>query len=248
MRVFVLELNNDIKGTEQRKEYIESLIAKLEAPDVVVLPELSLCSYMACKDIWQYADDCGTDTAAWAMKMAKKYQTIIGAGYLDKENGDYYNRYLIADANQVFGVVTKSEGEAAVFKRGFFNSVVNTPIGNIGVAICYDAKRRYFYENVKEEELAMILFPHGCPADPKKLAVEQSTNDFFCGMYEKAFHIPVVYANSKGKLEYMPGKMGRMMKKAGFAMNGLSKIYCTNGIAIDSNIVEATGADIKIFP
>ena len=23
---------------------------------------------------------------------------------------------------------------------------------------------------------------------------------------------------------------------------------CTNGIAIDSNIVEATGADIKIFP
>lgn len=248
MRVFVLELNNDIKGTEQRKEYIESLIAKLAAPDLVVLPELSLCSYMACQDIWQYADNCGADTAAWAMKMAEKYHTFIGAGYLDKENGDYYNRYLIADANNIFGVVTKSEGEAAVFKRGLFNSVIHTPIGNIGVAICYDAKRRHFYENVKEEELVMILFPHGCPADPKKLAVEQSTNDFFCGMYERTFNIPVVYANSKGKLEYMPGKMGQMMKKAGFAMNGLSKIYCTNGTVIDSDLVEAIGADIKIFP
>lgn len=229
MRVFILELNNDIKGIDQRKEYIESLIAKLAAPDLVVLPEVSLCSYMASQEIWQYADDCGTDTAAWAMKMAEKYQTFIGTGYLDKKEGDYYNRYLIADKNKVFGVVTKSEGESAVFKRGSFDNVINTPIGNIGVAICYDAKRKHFYDNVKDEELAMILFPHGCPADPKKPKMEQSTNDFFCSRYEEAFNIPVVYANSKDRLEYMPGKMGQMMKKAGFVMNGLSKIYYTNG-------------------
>lgn len=248
MRVYVLELDNDIKGIAQRKEYIESLIAKLEAPDLVVLPELALCSYMASQEIWQYADHCGADTAAWAMKMAEKYRTYIGAGYLDKENGDYYNRYLIADENKVWGVVTKSEGEAAVFKRGFFDNVIHTPMGNIGVAICYDAKRKHFYENVKEEELIMILFPHGCPADPKKSAAEQSTNDFFCGMYEKAFNIPVVYANSKGKLEYMPGKMGQMMKSAGFSMNGLSKIYYADGNEIECNIVEATGADVEISP
>lgn len=248
MRVYVLELDNDIKGIAQRKEYIESLIAKLETPDLVVLPELALCSYMASQEIWQYADHCGKDTAAWAMKMAEKYHTYIGAGYLDKENGDYYNRYLIADENKVWGTVTKPEGEAAVFKRGFFGNVIHTPMGNIGVAICYDAKRKHFYENVKEEELIMILFPHGCLADPKKPATEQSTNDFFCGMYEKAFNIPVVYANSKGKLEYMPGKMGQMMKNAGFSMNGLSKIYYADGNDIECNIVEAKGADVEISP
>lgn len=246
MRVFTLELNNDVKGIDQRKEYIESLIAKLPAPDFVVLPELSLCSYMASQEIWQYADDCGIDTSAWAIKIAKKYHTFIGVGYLDKEDGDYYNRYLIADGSKVFGVVTKSEGEAAVFKRGFFDHIISTPIGNIGVAICYDAKRRHFYECVKDEKLSMILFPHGSPADPAKLERERSVNDFLCTSYEKAFYVPVVYVNSKGKLEYMPGKMGKMMKKEKFTMNGLSKIYYMNGRAVHCDIAEAAGADIEI--
>ncbi len=248
MRIFALELNNDIKGIAQRKEYIESLIAGLPSPDFVVLPELALCSYMASQEIWQYADECGTDTSAWAKKMAEKYHTFIGVGYLDKESGDYYNRYLIADGSKVFGVVTKSEGEAAVFKRGSFGNMIRTPIGNIGVAICYDAKRKHFYDNVKDEELSLILFPHGCPADPKKPEAEQNANDFFCSAYEKAFHVPVVYANSKGRLEHMPGKMGQMMKKAGFAMNGYSKIYYPNGTAVACNVAEAVGADIAISP
>lgn len=248
MRVFILELDNDIKGIKQRKKYIESLIAALPSPDLVVLPELALCSYMASREIWQYADNCGTDTSLWAIKMAEKYHTMLGVGYLDKENGDYFNRYMIADARKVCGVVTKSEGEAAVFKRGSFGSIINTPIGNIGVAICYDAKRKHFYDNVKDEELSMILFPHGSPADPKKPEMEQSTNDFFCGVYESAFCVPVVYVNSRGRLEYMPGKMGAMMKKAGFTMNGLSKIYAADKVIIDCDHPEAVGAKIEIVP
>ncbi len=36
MRIFALELNNDIKGVDQRKQYIESIIAKLQHPDLIV--------------------------------------------------------------------------------------------------------------------------------------------------------------------------------------------------------------------
>ena len=118
MRIFALELNNDIKGIEERKKYIEGLISKLDRPELVVLPELALCSYMASRKIWNYADDKGKDTAAWAVEMAQKYSTYIGVGYLDKEGDDYYNRYMIAGPEGMCGYVTKSEGEAAVFKRG----------------------------------------------------------------------------------------------------------------------------------
>ena len=83
MRIFALELNNDIKGIEERKKYIEGLISKLDRPELVVLPELALCSYMASRKIWNYADDKGKDTAAWAVEMAQKYSTYIGVGYLD---------------------------------------------------------------------------------------------------------------------------------------------------------------------
>ena len=50
MRVFALELNNDIRGLAERQAYIEGLIAQLpkqdsdelQEPALVVLPALSL--------------------------------------------------------------------------------------------------------------------------------------------------------------------------------------------------------------
>ena len=243
MRIFALELNNEIKGIKARKKYIESLIVNLPSPELVVLPELSICSYMASQEIWQYADDFGRDTATWAVEMAQKYNTYIGVGYLDKEKDDYFNRYMIAGKGGVCGIVTKSEGESAVFKRGRFGSLIETPFGTVAVAICYDSRRKHFYDNIKDRQISLILFPHGAPADPVKSDDEKKTNDYFCGCYVKAFDVPVVYVNSVGALEYMPGKMGRMMEKAGFRMNGRTKIYGAKGACIDSDIAEAAGVD-----
>ncbi len=248
MRLFALELNNDIKGIEERKEYIEKLIGRLDRPDLVVLPELALCSYMASQEIWKYADDQGKQTAEWAIEMAKSYDSFIGVGYLDKENDDYYNRYMIAGPEGVCGFISKSEGESVVFKQGDFSNIINTPFGKVGVAICYDSRRKHFYDNVKDEELSLILFPHGAPADPKKPDEEHQENDKRCMMYVDAFNVPVVYVNSTGALEYMPGMMGAMMAKHGFRMNGLSKIYALNGEPIQSEIPEAIGLEVDLHP
>ncbi len=248
MRIFALELNNDIKGITERKAYIEKLIAGLDTPDFVILPELAICSYMASREIWQYADSCGSDTLSWGLEMAQKYDTYIGIGYLDKENGDYYNRYMIVDRDGLCGIVTKSEGESAVFKRGDFGNIISTSFGNVAVAICYDARRKHFYDNVKNEEISLILFPHGSPADPKKPEKEIKTNDQFCEAYVQSFGVPVVYVNSKGVLEYMPGKMGQMMKKAGFTMNGRTKIYSHVGTALETYHPESYGIDVTLSP
>ena len=246
MRIFALELDNDIKGIEKRKTYIEGLIERLPSPEFVVLPELALCSYMASQSAWQYADDRGRDTMDWALRTAIRFHTFLGVGYLDREDGDYYNRYMIVGPKGVCGVVTKCEGESAVFKRGDFKSTVLTPFGKVGVAICYDSRRRHFYENIKDEALTMILFPHGAAADPGKPEKEHKENDLRCSLYVSAFDIPVVYVNSKGALEYMPGKMGEMMKKHGFRMNGMSRIYASDAVPIETEIPEAVGAEVKI--
>ena len=248
MRIFALELNNDIKGIEERKKYIEGLISKLDRPELVVLPELALCSYMASRKIWNYADDKGKDTTVWAVEIAQKYSTYIGVGYLDKEGDDYYNRYMIAGPEGMCGYVTKSEGEAAVFKRGRFKSTIQTPFGIVGVGICYDSRRRYFYESVKNERLSLILFPHGAPADPMKPEQEQDENDTRCMKYVEAFGVPVVYVNSVGKLEHMPGTMGMLMKMAKFRMNGHSKIYARYSTEIPSDIPEVVASDVEVSP
>ena len=248
MRIFALELDNGIKGIPQRKEYIEQLISRLPAPDLVVLPELALCSYMASQEIWQYADDRGQDASAWAVRTARKYGTYIAAGYLDRENGDYYNRYLIAGPEGLCGTVTKSEGESAVFKRGDFGSIIRTPFGKVGVGICFDSRRKHFYDNVRDEELSLILFPHGAPADPKKPETEHKENDKRCMLYADAFGVPVVYVNCVGDLEYMPGMMGAMMKRSGFRMNGMSRIYAPEGKEIPTEVPEAVGMEVSLSP
>ena len=248
MRIFALELDNDIKGIEQRKSYIEKLIGKLPHPDLVVLPELALCSYMASQEIWKYADECGKDTSDWATETARRYDTFIGVGYLDKEDDDYYNRYMIAGPEGVCGFISKSEGESAVFKQGDFGSIIHTPFGNVGIAICYDSRRKHFYENIKDEQLSLILFPHGAPADPKKPDEEHQENDRRCMLYVDAFNVPVVYVNSKGSLEYMPGMMGKMMKDHGFTMNGMSRIYPTDLEQIETDIPEVVGAEVELHP
>ena len=84
MRVFALELDNDIKGINERKAYIEELIAGLPEPELVVLPELAVCSYMASQEIWKYADDRGRDTAAWAVPTPMPSGSATGASRLDR--------------------------------------------------------------------------------------------------------------------------------------------------------------------
>lgn len=246
MRVFALELDNDLRGVEERKRTIEDLIGRLPSPGLVVLPELALSGYMANREVWQYADDRGRDTAEWALRTAIRYQTCLGVGYLDREDGDYYNRYMLAGPTGVYGTVTKSEGESAVFRRGDFGSVIDAPFGRVGVAICYDSRRRHFYENVKDEALSLILFPHGAPCDPKKQDKERQETDLRCTLYAEAWGVPVVYANSVGALPPMPGKMGAMMEKRGFRLCGMSRIYDPGARPIETGLPGVVGAEVQI--
>lgn len=78
--------------------------------------------------------------------------------------------------------------------------------------------------------------------------IERNENDKRCMAYIEAFGVPVVYVNSIGELEYMPGKMGAMMKKYGFRMNGMSRIYAPKSVPINTDITDAIGAEVDIQP
>lgn len=56
MKITLLQLDNTIRGIEQRLDYIESLISKVTSTDLIVLPELSTASYIPNYHLWKY---CG---------------------------------------------------------------------------------------------------------------------------------------------------------------------------------------------
>ena len=246
MRVFALELDNDLKGIAEREAYIEGLIARLPSPDLVLLPELALCSYIPNQSIWEYTDEKGAEVTRWALAMAIKYNTYIGVGYVDMAWKDFYNRYMIVGPQGVCGAVTENEGDAALFKRGDFKSTIITPFGKVGVAIGYDSRREHFYQNIKDESISMIIFPNAAPADPGNPEKERKENDLRCSMYVSAFDVPVIYVNCTGELGDMPGKVGESWKKRGYRMNGMSRIYCESAVPIETDVREARGAELPV--
>ena len=58
----------------------------------------------------------------------------------------------------------------------------------------------------------------------------------------------MVYVNCRGDLEYMPGMMGEMMKRHGFRMNGMSRIYAEGAAPIETGIPEAVGIETAVAP
>jgi len=56
MQIFALEPDNDVVGSAARKQVIGQMIAQLNRPDLVVLPELAICGFAGDTSIWQHAD------------------------------------------------------------------------------------------------------------------------------------------------------------------------------------------------
>lgn len=223
----VLQLDNAITGIENRFAMIEQQLAQLGRVDFVMLPELSTPGYLPTYELWQYKEPGGMRTKTWAAEMAKKYNIHLACGYLDFSDGDYYNAYLIAGPEGVCGSVYKEEAESNIFCRGKFSHVISTPLGNIGVGICFDSHRACFYEGIKKEELVLILMPHAWAmpvgrhgkVDPPTLA----KIDFLCRSYADAFGVPVLFCNATGPVDRMAGVTGTLMSN--YRLMGQSGVY-----------------------
>lgn len=92
------------------------MIASLDNPDFVVLPELALCSYMASNEIFKYADENSKDTSEWSIEIVRKYNIYIGVGYLDFDGEDFYNSYMITSPEGVCGISVYQKGRQQSLK------------------------------------------------------------------------------------------------------------------------------------
>ena len=232
MRISLIQVNNNTKGIEARLEEIENQIKELDT-DFVVLSELSTPGYIPNEHIWNYAE--GNITKEWAINMAKKYNIYIGAGYVEKEEKDFYNSYLIANSDGVLGVVRKSEPESNIFKRGNFNHIIKTPLGNIAISICFDSHKKEFYESIKDEEISLILMPHAWPMNEKDYKNDDKKIDMLLNTYGRSFNVPIVFVNAIGDVEPMAGITGKLMNPKKFKLNGHSRVYLEDTIITNGN-------------
>jgi predicted amidohydrolase len=122
---------------------IEVVLENIKA-DIIILPELFATGYtfISKEEAYSFAEDNKGKTAQFLLKIAKKTNSTIIGGFIEKEGEEIYNAALIASSKGVLGTYRKIH---LYFKEKLWFSRGNTPLKvfesngtKIGIMICFD--------------------------------------------------------------------------------------------------------------
>lgn len=140
---------------------------------LVVLPELCTCGYVfrtpeeaaACGETPQ-----GPSLAAWA-EAAGRHGAVVVGGFAELVDGTLYNSAAVVDGGGVLAVYRKLHLwgiENDLFTAGAAPPpVIDTPVGRIGLAICYDLWFPEVARLLALDGAEIMTLPTNWPLDPR---------------------------------------------------------------------------------
>ena len=138
-------------------------------------------------------------------QLAAQYNMIIGGSYLLYNGKDSYNLFkLIFPDGNIFShkkdIPTIAEN--CYYTRGDENNILRTPIGDIGVALCWEMLR---YDTLKRlSQKVDIVLAGSCWEDLRDGAPLKQYNKQFAlqtpATFAKLLHVPVIHSNHCGKV------------------------------------------------
>jgi predicted amidohydrolase len=134
-----------------KKETIDRAIENVRqarGADLIVLPELWNIGFMSFDRYLTESEDKNGPTLTIFRELAKEMKSHIHTGsFVEKEGSAYYNSsYLISPNGEIIANYRKlhlfgyNSMETQILTRGKEVTVVETPLGNLGLATCYDLR------------------------------------------------------------------------------------------------------------
>jgi N-carbamoylputrescine amidase len=148
----------------------------------VLLPELFSTGFELNAHAWLAAELRGGATESWLAQAAHRHGVFIGGSYLERLGDDFFDTFALAGPTGIIGRVRKRHPcsvEAYIFKGGDDAHVIETPLGRIGVAICYDSSLREVWDRMLAGAPDFLLFPMSAPTPVKRLLYGQRKVDAF---------------------------------------------------------------------
>ncbi len=146
-------------------------IQRYEGIDLVILPEIWNIGFMSFDRYVSEAEDYNGQTLTRLREAAKQIGVYLHTGsFVEKKNGnDYNSSYLISPDGDILANYLKihlfgyNSKETQILTPGDRVVVVETPIGNIGLATCYDLRFPELFRNMVERGAEIFLI---CSAWP----------------------------------------------------------------------------------
>ncbi len=119
---------------------------------LIILPEMAICGYSFSDNIWNEAEPLEGKTISWIRDVCNKFNVYIGTCILECDGKDFYDTFILCGPNNKLWLHRKVEPagyEGFFFKgAGINESVFDTPIGRIGVIICFDTTNSTLASNL----------------------------------------------------------------------------------------------------
>jgi N-carbamoylputrescine amidase len=191
--------------------------------ELVLLPELFSTGYDVNANIWRAAEPEGGATEAWLGATGRRHGIHVGGSYLEHHEGRYFNTFALAGpSGEMVGRVRKEHPcsfEAYIFEGGDGLHIIDTALGRIGIAICYDAFFRAVWDGILTGAADVVLIPMSAPTPSETLFYGRKRIDAFLASFSGlavemalATGMPVALANKWGPWETTPpGTLPRLL-------------------------------------
>lgn len=224
---------------------------------LVLLPELFAMPFRFDVAAWRWATPQGGAIEAFLRSAAKMAGVYLGGSYLEARGSDFFNTFALASpAGDIVGRVGKAHPcslERCLFAPSPGPQVIETELGRVGVAICYDNNIRTVADRLLGENPDLWLMPMSAPLLPYSLAGRKGVARYLAELRDSpaglARHlgIPVAMANKFGPWQAsMPGWLPAVKSR----FPGASRIVEGDGreLAVAADAVEVCVAEVTLAP
>lgn len=250
-------LNGDYEGNRKRAgEFINDAAKK--GARLIVLPEFALVGYIYADKIWKEAEVLPGRTSRWLGRLCDQNDAYIATCILERNGKDFYDTFILCGPGGKLWSHRKVEpaGYEAFFFRGAGPNecVFDTPIGKVGVAICFDTSKSYSIKGLSAKRPDILLILYSCPTTPGFFPLRYRENWIKTyhdtpAIFTKHLQVPVVSCNKTGNfLSPMPIGLGmqfnaKFIDRTSIVDNNgmmLSEINGGSGVAV--TVVETGSA------
>ena len=146
-------------------------ISKAAEADLVILPEIWNVGFMSFDRYESEAEDREGPTLTALRQAARESNIFLHTGnFVEKDGDNYFNSsYLLSPDGDILANYRKihlfghNSRETKILTPGEQVIVANTPLGNIGMATCYDLRFPELFRRMAEQGAALFLI---CSAWP----------------------------------------------------------------------------------
>jgi len=169
IRVAAVQASSDEGDTRNNLARVAPLVSEAcaKGAQFVLLPEFLSTGYRLERSIWDRAEPANGITAQWLVEQARKHAVWIGTSFLEASGSDFYNSFVLIDPKGKEVLRTRKSKPAATeayyFRGDRSGGVVDTPLGRIGVSICYEAALFETVQALYRQGADWVLMPMSAP-------------------------------------------------------------------------------------